>query len=112
MKNQAYYHLRDYLSFTNCIEYFCHCIGNTESIFMIGVRSVPYTVPRQTVSGVAVALPLEILRQRKVLDLMQEYKISARLTFSNSLLREEHLQDRKCNTLCSLLEERMNLKMV
>lgn len=37
---------------------------------------------------------------------MQEYKISARLTFSNSLLREEHLQDRKCNTLCSLLEER------
>lgn len=28
---------------------------------------------------------------RKVLDLMKEYGISARLAFSNSLLREEHL---------------------
>ena len=42
---------------------------------------------------------------RKVLDLMNEYGISARLTFSNSLLREEHLLDRKCNALCKLFEE-------
>lgn len=41
----------------------------------------------------------------EVLTLMQEYGISARLTFSNSLLREEHLSDRKCNVLCSLFEE-------
>ena len=41
----------------------------------------------------------------KVLELMQEYGIPARLTFSNSLLREEHLSDRKCNALCSLFEE-------
>ena len=33
----------------------------------------------------------------EVLELMQEYGISARLTFSNSLLREEHLSDKKCN---------------
>lgn len=39
-----------------------------------------------------------------VLALMQEYGISARLTFSNSLLREEHLSDRKCNRLCSMFE--------
>ena len=32
---------------------------------------------------------------KEVLALMQEYGISARLTFSNSLLREEHLSDRK-----------------
>lgn len=38
----------------------------------------------------------------EVLALMQEYGISARLTFSNSLLREEHLSDKKCNTLCQL----------
>ena len=31
---------------------------------------------------------------REVLALMQEYGISARLTFSNSLLREEHLTDK------------------
>ena len=40
-----------------------------------------------------------------VLALMREYGISARLTFSNSLLRPEHLADRKCNALCKLLEE-------
>jgi len=36
--------------------------------------------------------------------LMREYGISARLTFSNSLLRPEHLSDRKCNALCALFE--------
>ena len=41
---------------------------------------------------------------REVLALLREYNISARLTFSNSLLREEHLSDRKCNALCSLFE--------
>ena len=42
---------------------------------------------------------------KKVLDLMEEYGISARLTFSNSLLREEHLLNKKCNALCKLFEE-------
>lgn len=37
-----------------------------------------------------------------VLALMKEYRISARLTFSNSLLKEEHLTDKKCNALCAL----------
>ena len=41
----------------------------------------------------------------EVLKLMKEYGISARLTFSNSLLREEHLSDNKCNALCRLFEE-------
>ena len=40
-----------------------------------------------------------------LLSLMQEYGISARLTFSNSLLREEHLADRKCNAICALFEK-------
>ena len=47
---------------------------------------------------------------QKVLALMQEYKISARLTFSNSLLRKEHLQDRKCNALCELFEKQMEVE--
>ena len=41
---------------------------------------------------------------QKVAKLMKEYGISARLTFSNSLIREEHLADRKCNKLCELFE--------
>ena len=40
---------------------------------------------------------------RAVLALMQEYGISARLTFSNSLLKEEHLKDHRCNALCRKL---------
>ena len=40
-----------------------------------------------------------------VLALMREYGISARLTFSNSLLEKKHLSDRKCNALCTMVEE-------
>ena len=43
-------------------------------------------------------------RTDEVLALINEYGISARLTFSNSFLREEHLTDRKCNKLCELFE--------
>lgn len=39
-----------------------------------------------------------------VLKMMQKYGISARLTFSNSLLKEENLSDKKCNALCVLFE--------
>ena len=42
---------------------------------------------------------------REVLALLREYGIPARLTFSNSLLRQEHLSDPQCNRLCALLEE-------
>lgn len=41
----------------------------------------------------------------EVLALLEKYRISARLTFSNSLLREEHLADRKCNALCATFEK-------
>ncbi|MDO5435861.1 MAG: hypothetical protein Q4G19_05785 [Clostridia bacterium] len=42
---------------------------------------------------------------RQVLRLMNRYGISSRLTFSNSLLTQEHLADRKCNALCAMFEE-------
>ena len=38
-------------------------------------------------------------------ELMKEFGISSRLTFSNSLLKEEHLSDKKCNELCRLFEK-------
>lgn len=41
----------------------------------------------------------------EVLSLMEEYDISSRLTFSNSLLKEEHLADARCNALCRLFEK-------
>ena len=43
-------------------------------------------------------------RAEEAAALTEEYGISARLTFSNSLLREEHLSDSKCNALCALFD--------
>ena len=43
-------------------------------------------------------------RPEDVAELMRTHGISARLTFSNSLLRPEHLSDRNCNALCALFE--------
>ena len=40
----------------------------------------------------------------KVAALVKEYGISTRLTFSNSLIREEHLTDAQCNELCKTFE--------
>lgn len=40
-----------------------------------------------------------------VFELMKEFGISSRLTFSNSLLKEEHLSDIKCTELCRLFEK-------
>lgn len=42
---------------------------------------------------------------KDVFELMKEFGISSRLTFSNSLLKEEHLSDKKCNELCRLFEK-------
>ena len=42
----------------------------------------------------------------EVLSLMNEYGISSRLTFSNSLLKKEHLEDKKCNKLCKIFSEK------
>lgn len=41
----------------------------------------------------------------KVLELMEKYEISARLTFSNSLIRKEHLMNKRCNALCAVFED-------
>lgn len=40
-----------------------------------------------------------------VLELMKEYDISSRLTFSNSLLKEENLSDKRCNAICAAFSD-------
>lgn len=45
---------------------------------------------------------------QEVLELVNKYNISARLTFSNSLLQEKHLNDNKCNKLCQLFNNNNN----
>ena len=44
----------------------------------------------------------------KVANLMEEYGISSRLTFSNSLVEKIHLDDRKCNRLCEIFSRGRN----
>lgn len=46
----------------------------------------------------------------EVLALMRKYKIPSRLTFSNSLLKREHLSDKKCNALCALFADNCSCK--
>ncbi|MGN0718131.1 hypothetical protein [Treponema berlinense] len=46
----------------------------------------------------------------QILELLQKYGISGRLTFSNSLLKNEHLLDKKCNQLCVLFEKSRNVQ--
>ncbi len=43
--------------------------------------------------------------EKDVFLLLNEFSISARLTFSNSLLKKEHLSDKKCNSLCKLFKD-------
>ena len=45
-----------------------------------------------------------------VIALLNDFGISARLTFSNSLLKEEHLSDRKCNELCRSFSNSKNIR--
>lgn len=45
-----------------------------------------------------------------VIELLNEHQISPRLTFSNSLLTEQHLSDKKCNSLCCAFHEKSKIK--
>lgn len=106
MKNRAYYHLPGLFEFYELYQVFLSLFREHREYFYdwCEIGSI-YGAPSDCIWGGG-RTSFGDTETEKVLDLMQNYKISARLTFSNSLLREEHLQDRKCNTLCSLLEER------
>ena len=87
------------MNFTSFTAHFCHYTAQIVTGFTTGVRLGPFTAHRRTASGFGEC------GARDALALAQEYGISARLTFSNSLLREEHLSDRKCNALCELFSQ-------
>ncbi len=46
----------------------------------------------------------------EVLSLLEKYGIEGRLTFSNSLLREEHLSDRNCNMVCEIFDKSTSVR--
>ena len=104
-RNVAYYHLPGLFEFYELYRRFLPLFYTHREYFYdwCEIGSV-YGAPEDCLWGggrveVGEADPEEVF------TLTRKYRISTRLTFSNSLLREEHLADRRCNKLCVLLEQ-------
>lgn len=104
-KSIAYYHLPGLFEFYELYQIFLPLYREHREYFYdwCEIGSI-YGAPADCLwgggrAGFGDSLPEEVL------VLMQEYGISARLTFSNSLLTEEHLSDKKCNAFCVLFEK-------
>lgn len=100
----AYYHLPGLFEFTDLYRAFLPLYRAHRDWFYDGceIGSI-YGAPADCIWGGG-RVGAEDCDPQAALALTREYGISARLTFSNSLLREEHLADRRCNDLCRMLE--------
>ena len=104
-KNIAHYHLPGLFEFYELYRVFLPLFREHREYFYdwCGIGSI-YGAPADCIWGGG-RVGAGDNNPKEVLALMQEYGISARLTFSNSLLREEHLSDKQCNRLCALFDE-------
>lgn len=106
MKNNysriAHYHLPGLFEFYELYKVFLPLWKNHRDWFYpwCGIGSI-YGSPAQCLWGGG-RVGFGDAAPHDVVSLMKEYGISARLTFSNSLLKEEHLADKKCNELCKM----------
>ena len=104
-KQTAHYHLPGLFEFYELYRMFLPLFRKHREYFYdwCDIGSI-YGAPPDCIWGGG-RVSLEDHDAGEVLALLQEYGISARLTFSNSKLIEEHLSDRKCNELCALFAE-------
>ena len=106
--NIAYYHLPGLFEFYELYKKFLPIFREHREYFYdwCDIGSI-YGAPSDCIWGGG---RIEIGGQNpeEVLKLTEEYGISARLTFSNSLLTLEHLSDNKCNEFCRLFEQMSN----
>lgn len=102
--NRAYYHLPGLFEFYDFYRVFLPLFREHREYFYdwCEIASI-YGAPSDCIWGGGRACCGDA-DARDVLSLMDEFGISARLTFSNSLLAKEHLLDRNCNVLCSMFE--------
>jgi hypothetical protein len=101
-KNKIYYHLPGLFEFYNLYSEFLPLFRKHREYFYdwCEIGSI-YGAPADCLwGGGRVGFGEE--SPLKVAELMKEYGISARLTFSNSLITKEHLSDRRCNELCRI----------
>lgn len=104
-KRTAYYHLPGLFEFYDLYSVFLPLFrGHREYFYDWCEIGSVYGAPADCVWGGG-RVGFGEHEPREVLKLMQEYGVSSRLTFSNSLLCAEHLSDRKCNALCALFGE-------
>ncbi len=105
MKNTAYYHLPGLFEFYELYKAFLPLFREHREYFYewCDIGSI-YGAPSDCIWGGG-RVGFGDSNPNDVLAIMREYNISSRLTFSNSLLKEEHLSDKKCNALCSLFGE-------
>ena len=104
-KHTAYYHLPGLFEFYDLYSVFLPLFrGHREYFYDWCEIGSVYGTPADCVWGGG-RVGFGEHEPREVLKLMQEYGVSSRLTFSNSLLCAEHLSDRKCNALCALFGE-------
>lgn len=107
---QVYYHLPGLFEFYDLYKAFLSLYKNHREYFYewCEIGSI-YGAPADCIwgggrVGYGDADPMEVC------ELMREYGISARLTFSNSLIEEVHLSDRRCNKLCELFANTGSVK--
>lgn len=101
-KNIAYYHLPGLFEFYELYKLFLPLFREHREYFYpwCEIGSI-YGAPAGCIWGGG-RVELADTAPREVLALTQEYGVSARLTFSNSLLEPQHLSDAGCNALCRL----------
>ena len=104
-ENTAYYHLPGLFEFYGLYSLFLPLFYNHREYFYdwCEIGSI-YGAPADCLWGGG-RVGFGDDEAEKVLRLTQKYCISARLTFSNSLIKQEHLSDRKCNRLCEMFSE-------
>ena len=102
-KKKAYYHLPGLFEFYDLYSVFLPLYREHREYFYdwCEIASV-YGAPTDCIWGGG-RVGFGECEAEDVLALMNEYGISSRLTISNSLIKHEHLTDRKCNSLCALL---------
>lgn len=105
MSKKIYYHLPGLFEFYELYKVFLALFSKHREYFFdwCDIGSI-YGAPADCIwGGGRVGFGEE--EPEKVAALMEEYGISARLTFSNSLLQKEHLGDARCNALCRIFEK-------
>lgn len=105
MKDKIFYHLPGLFEFHDLYKAFLPLFHEHREYFYdwCGIGSI-YGAPKECVwGGGRVGFGDE--SSENVATLMKNFNISARLTFSNSLLREEHLSNKLCNSICAQFEK-------